>query len=86
MKFEEKVSNYFGEISPKEVLYNAGLKKAVTPSYNREILRRPMTTTINLDKANYDTELIWENEKVNIEDQEVFERKNINCLNVLLIN
>ena len=77
MKFEEKVSNYFGQTSPKEVLHNAGLKRAITSSYNRDILRRAMTTRINLDKADHDTELIWENEKVNIEDQEVFERKKI---------
>ena len=77
MKFEEKVSNYFGQTSPKDVLHNAGLKRAITSSYNRDILRRAMTTRINLDKADHDTELIWENEKVNIEDQEVFERKKI---------
>ena len=76
MKFEENL-NYFGQTSPKEVLHNAGLKKVMTSSHNREILRRAMTTRINLDKANYDSELIWENEKVNIEDQEVFEKKKI---------
>ena len=84
MIFEEKVPNYFGQTSPKEVLHNAGLKKVKTSSHNREILRRAMTTRINLDKANYDSELIWENEKVNIEDQEVFEKKKLVYLNFII--
>ena len=85
MKFEENL-NYFGQTSPKEVLHNAGLKKVMTSSHNREILRRAMTTRINLDKANYDSELIWENEKVNIEDQQVFERKKISIFKFYYIS
>ena len=63
MKVPEKVSNYFGSISPKEAYHRSSLRKAVTSSYNREILRRTTTTRINIDKANYEAEIIWENEK-----------------------
>ena len=77
MKVPEKVSNYFGSISPKEAYHRSSLRKAVTSSYNREILRRTTTTRINIDKANYEAEIIWENEKSNIKEDEVFNRKSI---------
>ena len=77
MKFEEKPTNYLGELSSKGIIADANLKKVGIPSHNRELLRRATTTRIDLEKMNYDSEIIWKNEKANVEDQEVFKRKKI---------
>ena len=77
MKFEEKVTNYFGQVSSKQVYRETTLKKVNIPSFNHKILRRATTTRIDLEKMNYHSELIWKNEKANSEDQEVFQRKKI---------
>ena len=75
MKFEEKATNYFQQLTPREVSKNLSIQKVQTPAYNHELLRRATTTRIDLEKMNYNSELIWEEEKANAEDQEVFKRK-----------
>ena len=77
MKFEEKVTNYFGQAAPKLVYKETSLKKAYIPSYNHTFLRRATTTRIDLEKMNYNSKLIWENERANPEEQEVFQRKTV---------
>ena len=77
MKFEEKVTNYYGQSAPKQVYKETSLKKAYIPSYNHTLLRRATTTRIDLEKMNYNSKLIWENERANLEEQEVFQRKTV---------
>ena len=77
MKFEEKVTNYYGQAGPKQVYKETSLKKAYIPSYNHTLLRRATTTRIDLEKMNYNSKLIWENERANPEEQEVFQRKTV---------
>ena len=66
MKFEENATNYFGQLSSKQVYKESTLIKVHMPSYNHELLGRANTTRIDLEKMNYNSELIWRNEKANV--------------------
>ena len=80
MKFEDNLFRLNGQMSKKELYKNTSLKKARTTSYNNQILRRLTTTRIDMEKANYNSELVWENERTSEEDEEVFKRKSVSII------
>ena len=76
MKFEGH-ANFIHQKSKKGLMKNITIKKAKFPNQNKELLRRATTTRIDLERALYQTDLIWEEEKVSDESEEVFKRSKI---------
>ena len=76
MRPEERISDYYNNLSRKDITNAVNLKKSRTSTFNRDILHRATTLKINTEKAVYDSELIWESEVVSAED-ELFPRKKI---------
>ena len=73
MKFEGH-ANFIHQKSKKGLMKNITNKKAKFPNQNKELLRRATTTRIDLERALYQTDLIWDEEKVSDESEEVFKR------------
>ena len=76
MRPEERISDYYNNLSRKEIINAVNLKKSRTSTFNRDILHRATTLKINTEKAVYDSELIQVSEVVSAED-ELFPRKKI---------
>ena len=77
MEFEENFTGYTHKMSKKNLMRQLTLKQINIPSQNNQILKRATTTKINVEKANYLTDLIWEKERANIDEKEMFDRKSI---------
>ena len=95
MRPEERTTNYYNHLSRNETMNRVNLKKTVTSSYNKEVLRKSITLKIDPMKAAYDSELIWENEglkkKVRKDEEstefarnEQFQERLISSLNSLI--
>ena len=77
MEFEKNFTGYTHKMSKKNLMRQLTLKQVNIPSQNNQILRRATTTKIDVEKANYLTDLIWEKERANTDEQEMFNRKSI---------
>lgn len=78
MEFEENFTGYTHKMSRKDLMKEITLKQVNIPSKNKQILKKATTTKIDVEKANYLTDLIWENESANLDEKEMFNRKSIN--------
>ena len=67
MEFEENFTGYTYKMGKNDLMRKITLKRVNIPSQNNQILRRAKTTKIDIEKANYLTNLIWEQEGVNLD-------------------
>ena len=77
MSYIGEGSNHLNRMNRDELMKRITLKKVNTSCHNKEVLRRATTLRISEEKANYETELIWENEETMMKGQEMFPRKKI---------
>ena len=75
MSYIGEGSNHLNRMNRDELMKRITLKKVNTSCHNKEVLRRATTLRISEEKANYETELIWENEETMMKGQEMFPRK-----------
>ena len=77
MSYIGEGSNHLNRMNRDELMKRITLKKVDISCHNKEVLRRATTLRISEEKANYETELIWENEETMMKGQEMFPRKKI---------
>ena len=77
MEFEENFTGYTYKMGKNNLMSKITLKRVNIPSQNSQILRRAKTTKVDVEKANYLSDLIWEQEKVNLDEKEMFNRKTV---------
>ena len=72
MSYIGEGSNHLNRMNRDELMKRITLKKVDISCHNKEVLRRATTLRISEEKANYETELIWENEETMMKGQEMF--------------
>ncbi len=77
MKFDENRLHFNGQMFKKQLYKKTNLKKARTTLYSNRTLRHLTSTRIDMEKANYKSQLIWESERTSEEGEEIFKRKSV---------
>ena len=77
MKFDENRLHFNGQMFKKQLYKKTNLKKARTTLYSNRTLRHLTSTRIDMEKANYKSQLIWESERTSEEGEEIFKRKKV---------
>ena len=70
----EEGTNFNNPVSLKNFAKSTSIQRVKTSKEYRELLRRITSVRIDMEKAQYQTDLIWDQEKTGTENEDLFER------------